>query len=169
MIGSKSWDRWCIDVTHVNGFLYLTMIDTFTRFTSWIKLKSENGTEISHSLELLFSILGPPEHLLSDNAKAFHCREITSLCKAWDIKMEFSCAYRPQDNGCIERVHREVKRSSGRTGRSVYQSVFWYNNSKTPTRNVPYEEAFSAKSKKPGVKGYRENIHRNLVENSQQE
>jgi len=144
-------ERWCTDVTYIKGKPFLSIIDNYSRFTTFFPLKAENAIEICSNIELLISILGPPEELLADNGTVFHSKELKQLSADWEIRQSFSCAYRSRGNGIIERVHREIKRSVGRTGHSVAECVFWHNNSETSEFGKPYNLMFSATSKIPGI------------------
>ena len=126
----------------------------------WFLLKNESSRDICHNFLNVFSILGSLNSILTDNAPNFKSKEIVELCQNWGIKLESSCAYRPQGNGIIERVHRQIKRAVGRTRRSVQECVFWYNNSINKDNFEPYHMASGLKSKKPGVCHSRVNMER---------
>ena len=112
----------------------------------------------------VFSSFGPPKSILSDNGTVFRSRELVELCKYWEVKQENSCAYRPKGNGIVERVHRSIKRTVGRTNKSVEEAVFWHNNSASPSNLVPFEVIFGVKSKKPGISKDRRPVTRSVVE-----
>ena len=118
------WQRWAADITHVAGRPYLSVIDTASGFTIWRELRDESGREVSRHLHQLFAEFGPPESFLSDNGPTFCCRVVASVLSDWDVRQELACAYRPQGNGVVERVHRTVKRIVQRSGRSVEEAVF---------------------------------------------
>ena len=83
-----------------------------------------------------------------------------NLMKNWDINQLHSCAYRSQGNSKVERVHRTVKRIVKRTGRSVEESVFWYNSTSGLHERSPFELMFGVSPRKPGIAG----VNRRLVE-----
>ena len=76
------------------------------------------------------------------------------------MTQEFSCAYRPQGNGIVERVHRTVKRTAKRTGGSVEEAAFWLNNTRGERAASPYELVFGARSRKPRVSATRVTVER---------
>ena len=43
----KIWQRLAIDITHVERNRYLSVIDTKSRYSIWIKLNSESGKEVA--------------------------------------------------------------------------------------------------------------------------
>ena len=109
---------------------------------------------------MVFSTLGPPSQLMSDNGTVFRSVEYKEFLLSWDVEAVLTCAWRPQGNGCVERVHRTIKRMVARTGKSVESCVFWYNVSRGGRSESPYEAVFSAKSRIPGVRRCRQAIHR---------
>lgn len=156
----RSWERLSADITHFRGRPYLTVIDVASRFTIWRPLRNESSTEVSVHLLSIFSEFGPPERLLTDNGCVFRSREVKELLKEWEVVSELSCAYRPQGNAIVERVHRTVKRSAARSRRGVEEAVFWLNNTRGNSHASPYELVFAARSRKPGVSEQRESIER---------
>ena len=119
------WEKLAVDITHVNGQPYLSCIDCGSRFTIWRPLKNESSKEICVHLERIFAEMGPPAMLLSDNGPAFRGIEMQQLLEVWDVQPDYSCAYRAQGNGLVERVHRTIKRMVARSGRGVAEMVFW--------------------------------------------
>jgi len=161
--GHDVWERLSSDITHINGIAYLTLIDTYSGFTIWRKLKKESCGEIQQHLNQIFSDFGPPLCLLSDNGTVYRAHGMVELMRQWNVKHEFSSAYRPQGNGIIERVHRSIKRTVGRTGRSVEEATFWFNNTTGVRKAVPYEVMFGYSSRKPGVSSERKFIERKVI------
>jgi ribonuclease HI/transposase InsO family protein len=148
---SRVWDRWAIDVCHVGAKPYLTMIDVASGFTLWRELKNESGRGIASVLRCVSCEFGPPESVMSDNGTALRSREVQQLFEYWEIRHLLTCAYRPQGNSVIERMHRTVKRTAARGGKSVEEAVFWVNCTSSDGGPSPYECVYCAKSRKPGV------------------
>ena len=157
---SGIWRRLAADITHVTGLPWLTVVDCGSGFTVWHRLSRESAGEVVRALRQVFATVGPPAQLLSDNGTVFRSREFESFLASWDVEAVLSCAWRPQGNGCVERVHRTIKRMVARTGDSVEACTFWYNVTHGDRTESPYEAVFSAKPRIPGVRGSRENISR---------
>ena len=147
----RVWQRLATDVTHVNNQPYLTVVDSKSKFTVWQKLITESGVSIAASLEKVFAWAGPPNELLSDNGTAFRSTEVMKVLEKWSIKQLLSCAYRPQGNGIVERIHRTIKRTVARSQCEVTDAVFWYNVTKEDSKHSPYEILFRATARRPGV------------------
>ena len=114
------WRRLATDITHVAGRPWLTVVDCGSGFTLWQRLGRESAGEVVLALRRVFSIFGPPEQLLSDNGTVFRSREVACFLASWEVESTLSCAWRPQGNGCVERVHRTIKRMVARTGGELY-------------------------------------------------
>jgi len=149
---NKVWSQLSTDITHFSGKSYLTIIDRGSRYCLWKSLTNETAREVAGKFNQVFAEFGPPGSLLSDNGTIYRSSEFQNLMKRWDIVHEFSCAYRPQGNGISERNHRTIKTMAARSGNSIEECVFWYNNTTScNTTSSPYSLLFHAKSKKPGV------------------
>ena len=154
------WQRWATDITHVNGRPHLVVVDTASGFSMWRPLRCESAQEVCGHLGQLFSEFGPPESLLSDNGTVFRSRGASALLERWDVQQELACAYRPQGNGIVERVHRTVKRTAKRIDGTLQEAVFWLNNTRGQRAASPYELVFGARPRLPGVSAARVLIER---------
>ena len=158
---SSVWHRIAVDITHVEHVPYLSIVDTCSRFTIWHRLSSESSEEVVRKLNQTFSEFGPPVCLMSDNGTVFRSRPFLELLQRWNVEQILTCAYRPQGNAIVERMHRTVKRAAKRSGRTVEETTFWINNTKSPSEKLsPYEWVFSARSRKPGISEERIEIRR---------
>ena len=145
------WQCWAADITHVQQWPYLSVVDTASGFTMWQALRTESAQETCDHLRQLFSEFGAPESLLSDNGTIFHSRLFQDLLRHWEVTQELTCAYRPQGNGVVEQVHHTVKRMVTRTNGTVEEAVFWLNNTTGEKGTSPFEMVFSACARKPGI------------------
>ena len=122
------WGRVAIDVTHVRGRAFLTLIDCGpSRFTIWRPLRLQTSAVIAEQLESVFMERGAPEELLADNDPAFRSRRFSALMNRWGIRIRFRAAHVPSGNGIIERCHRSIKVIAARTGCTVAEAVYRYN------------------------------------------
>ena len=166
LTSSTVWEWLSIDLCHFGRKTYLTVIDNASRFCIWRQIRNQSSKEVCHQLGLIFTDMGAPEFLLSDNAAVFHSREMKILMNEWEIEHIFSCAYRPQGNGIIERNHKTIKIMATRSGNSVEKCAFWYNVTRGDRNHSPHELLFHVKPRIPGVRSIRE---RNCVELELQE
>ncbi|XP_043214663.1 uncharacterized protein LOC122378020 [Amphibalanus amphitrite] len=122
------WFRVGVDVTHVQGSHYLSMIDCGpSRFAIWKRLIRQDARSMIQQLELVFLERGAPKELLIDNYPAFRASAFCEFAERWGIKIIFRCAHSPSGNGITERCHRTVKTIVARSGCSVMEAVNLYN------------------------------------------
>ncbi len=83
-----------MDVTHVNGCHYLTLIDCGpTRFAVGRRLQRQDTANVIKQLELVFFERGAPLELLTDNDPAFPSGAFTQFAERWALRVRFRCAY----------------------------------------------------------------------------
>ena len=124
----ENWRRVGMDVTHLGGRHYLTLIDCGpSRFAIWRPLSCQDAASIVRQLETVFCERGAPVELLTDNATTFSGETFSRFAERWGVRMRFRCAYVPAGNGIVERSHRTIKRIAARTRCSVMEAVYWYN------------------------------------------
>jgi cleavage and polyadenylation specificity factor subunit 1 len=87
-----------------------TIIDRFSRWPEAIPL-ADSSTESCARALLRFWIarFGVPDDLVSDRGSQFTSKVWKELHRLLGIKAVQTCAYRPQSNGMIERLHRQMK------------------------------------------------------------
>lgn len=126
----QTWQRLAVDVTHLEGKCYLSVIDCGpSRFAIWRELTGESGKETADKLREIFLERGPPIEIISDNGTNFRSHWVLDLCQRWGVHIHFRAAYRPSGNGIVERHHRTIKQMVARTDKSVAEAVYWYNGS----------------------------------------
>ena len=122
------WHRVGMDVTHVNGCHYLTLIDCGpTRFAVWRRLQRQDTDSVIQQLELVFFERGALVELLTDNDPAFRSGAFKQFAERWALRVRFRCAYVASGNGVAERCHRSVKRIAARKHCTIAEAVYWYN------------------------------------------
>ena len=121
------WHRVGMDVTHVNGGHYLTLIDCGpTRFAVWRRMQRQDTASVIQ-LESVFFERGGPVELLTDNDPAFRSGAFTQFAERWALRVRFRCAYVASGSGIAERCHRSVKRIAARKRCTIAEAVYWYN------------------------------------------
>ncbi|XP_043208555.1 uncharacterized protein LOC122374081 [Amphibalanus amphitrite] len=124
----RTWDLLAMDVTHLHGHPYLTLVDCGpSRYAIWRRLRRSGALEIVQHLEDVFLERGAPAEILTDNATEFRGRAMMALAARWDVAMRFRAAYEPGGNGVVERHHRTIKVMVARQACSVAEAVHRYN------------------------------------------
>ena len=102
-------------VTSVLGYrFYVIFVDDFTRFT-WLfllKHKFEVFTVFLHFKALVKNQFGSTiKTLRTDGGGEYTSNHFKSFCLENGIQHQLSCPYSPQQNGVLERKHKQIVES----------------------------------------------------------
>ena len=67
------------------GGVALTTIDLFSRYPTVTLLKDGSGREVAAALQQVFSLLGAPSRLISDNGLSFCSKEVANLLSRYNV------------------------------------------------------------------------------------
>lgn len=175
---STDWTRLSVDVTHVKetkrfqSCPFLTVVDCGpSRYAVWRRIKDESSSSVIDQLESIFSERGPPDEIVWDNYATFRSTDVSQLLEKWGVCAHFRCAFRPSGNGVVERNHRTIKRMVARTGGSVQEMLFYYNNSPrchSGGNIIPSARLFKYKINVPQITGNKMSKLRDTVKNPYQ-
>ncbi|CAF5104126.1 unnamed protein product [Rotaria magnacalcarata] len=88
--------------------------DHFTKFCILRPLKTKTAAEVAYQLLDIFTILGAPVILQSDNGREFVAKVILELVEMWSgIKIVHGRARHPQSQGSVERCNQDIKQLIG--------------------------------------------------------
>ena len=87
----------------------LTLVDMATRWPEAIALKNITTQDVYEALLTIFSRMGFPEEILSDNGPQFSSDMYKQVCELFNIKSSHSSIYHPQSNGMVERLNGTLK------------------------------------------------------------
>ena len=87
----------------------LTMCCLASRWSEAIPLRTGSAAEVANAMMNIFSRIGLPSALLTDQGKNFTGKLIASLCQLFGIHKSQTTAYHPQSNGTLERFHGVLK------------------------------------------------------------
>uniref|UniRef100_A0A8C5CZT0 ribonuclease H n=1 Tax=Gadus morhua TaxID=8049 RepID=A0A8C5CZT0_GADMO len=87
----------------------LVILDYATRYPEAIPLRTMASKGIASELVLMFSRVGIPEEILTDQGTPFMSRIMKDLCKLMQIKQLRTSVYHPQTDGLVERFNRTLK------------------------------------------------------------
>ena len=92
------------------GFKHiLVCVDSLTRYTELIPLRSKTGKECASAFhDRILCRYSCPDILLSDNGTEFQNAFFTTLCEFFAIRKVNILPYMPQSNGLVERVNRKL-------------------------------------------------------------
>ncbi|MCG8044622.1 MAG: RNase H-like domain-containing protein [Candidatus Thiodiazotropha endolucinida] len=113
---SEPFSRVAIDIvgpltrTKRGNRYILTLCDYSTKFPEAIPLKSIDTETVAEALLGIFSRLGIPKEILSDQGSNFTSALMKELCKLLGVKKLQSTPYHPEANGLVERFNGTLKR-----------------------------------------------------------
>ena len=87
----------------------LSVIDVATRYPEAIPLKAIDTVTIAEELFKVFSRMGCPQEILSDNGSQFTSGLMKEIFRLLSIKGVHTSPYHAQSNGVVERFHGTLK------------------------------------------------------------
>ena len=88
----------------------LTMVDYATRYPEAIPLKSVTTVEVAETMVDMFSRLGVPEEILSNQGAQFMSEVMQEVSRMLSVKRLVSTPYHPICNGLCEKFNGTLKR-----------------------------------------------------------
>ena len=87
----------------------LTVLDLFSKWAEAIPLRNKEAVTVARALsDVVFSRIGLPIQLLSDNGREFENTLMSELCRLLGIEKLKTTAYKASTNGAVERFHRTL-------------------------------------------------------------
>ena len=94
-----------------NDFKFIFVYqDHLTKYVQLCPLKTKRAEEVAYILLDIFTILGAPSILQSDNGREFCNRVIEEICAMWDgLKIVHGKPRHSQSQGSVERANQDVE------------------------------------------------------------
>lgn len=109
-VEEKPWSRIHIDHAFLDEFgSHLIIVDSFSGWPEIIKVSSRSVESTIDALRCVFSRLGVPNYVVSDNAAEFCSNEFYEWLKKIGCTPIKAPPYHPQSNGTAERMVRSIK------------------------------------------------------------
>lgn len=91
------------------GWKYICVfMDVFSRHVTLYKLKDKSATSFTRILEDYVTHVGCPQKITCDNGSEFCNELVDAVSKVLGIKRKNSVVYRPQSQGMVERMNRQL-------------------------------------------------------------
>jgi len=103
------WQKLGSDLFHLNGATYLLVVDYYSRYPEITKLSSTTSDSIIKALRSIFSRLGIPEILISDNGPQYASGVMNDFAKSYGFQHITSSPHYPQGNALAERTVKTIK------------------------------------------------------------
>ena len=114
VIASRPWELVAIDVLKVpmslQGNEYILVAqDYFSKWPLAVPMPDQKAKRIVQILkDQVFTVVGPPEKLHSDQGRNFESYILSELCKAFRITKSHTTPYHPIGDGLVERMNRTL-------------------------------------------------------------
>uniref|UniRef100_K7EXH9 Gypsy retrotransposon integrase-like protein 1 n=1 Tax=Pelodiscus sinensis TaxID=13735 RepID=K7EXH9_PELSI len=87
----------------------LVLIDYATRYPEAVPLRSTKAPVLAEELVKVFSRVGLPQEILTDQGTNLTGRVLAELCRLLRVKQLRTSVYHPQTDGLVERFNRTLK------------------------------------------------------------
>lgn len=137
-LGQHPFDHLYIDTITLDSVIYLTIIDSFSRYGQAMLIESKNPIDVKFCLLEYFTQHNVPNSITSDNGKEFNNELIKEFSTSLNIEWHFNIPNRPQGRALIERFHSTLlenirvlksKNPNQKIKEIVLKSIIYYNNS----------------------------------------
>lgn len=109
----RPWQRVAIDLvgplseTERGNRWILVLSDHFTRWQEAIAIPNATAPVVADTLDSrIFSVLGLPEMISTDQGAQFESELMSELCQLWRVHKHRTTAYHPCANGVVERANK---------------------------------------------------------------
>ena len=86
----------------------LILVDTATRWPKAVPLRDIRTTDVASALFNIFSRLGLPKQILSDNGQQLVSKAMSEVMKMMGIDRRLATTYHAQSNGMVERFNGTI-------------------------------------------------------------
>ncbi|XP_026116332.1 uncharacterized protein LOC113094960 [Carassius auratus] len=87
----------------------LVILDYATRYPEAVPLRKATSKAIARELFMLFSRVGIPQEILTDQGTPFMSQLMAELCQLLKVKQLRTSVYHPQTDGLVERFNQTLK------------------------------------------------------------
>ena len=114
VIASRLWEMVAVDILKVppslQGNQYILVAqDYFSKWPFAWPMADQKAERIIKILrDHVFTVVGPPERLHSDQGRNFESHILTELCRAFNITKSLTTPYHPMGDGLVERTNRTL-------------------------------------------------------------
>ena len=95
---------------HGNQYI-LAVICGLTRYCELRAIPSKTAESVGIGLMDIFMVRGPPLSLHTDNGSDFKSHDMQNMMKAVGVRLMHGAPFRPQSQGQVERLNREIGKS----------------------------------------------------------
>ena len=127
------------DVCHLQGKLYMVIIDSFSKFVNVVRISTVSASQFISAFESTFKFTGLPTAVVTDNATGFISEEFRRFLSKRDILFINSPPFHSQSNGLAERTIQSFKRFVAKNPDDEFpEHHFCYYHNFTPLASTLY-------------------------------
>lgn len=119
------------DIFHFNDANYIVIIDSYSGWIDFKKLRSMESSEVIDHLQSWFAVWGTPEEFNSDNARQYSSQLFRQFSAEWKFEHVTSSPYYPKSNGLSERavqIAKNILKKCYEDNSSVQLALLNYRN-----------------------------------------
>ena len=91
-------------------------------FSKWPFVRAIPDQKAERTVQILrddvFTLVGPPQRLHSDQGRNFESRILSDLCRAFEVKKSHTTPYHPTGDGLVERMNKIICGQGGELGKA---------------------------------------------------
>ena len=114
IVASRPWELVAVDILKVpqsaKGNQYILVAQDY--FSKWPFAQSMPDQKAERIVKILrdqvFTLVGPPQQLHSDQGQNFESHILSELCKAFQVTKSHTTPYHPMGDGLVERMNRSL-------------------------------------------------------------
>jgi hypothetical protein len=136
----RPFERVAVDLFELDGCDYLILVDYFSNWMEFDKLRRTTSKTVITKLKCHFARFGSPQVLVSDNGPQFVSDEFENFMNEWDIEHRTSSPGHQQANGLAESAVKRAKKLIQKTqdsGQDIMLALL-------EARNVPNQDTGSS-------------------------
>lgn len=146
---SKPFEHIHVDTFKIANEIYLTIIDTFSRYGQAYHLKTLSGIEVIEQLFNFITHHGLPLKITTDSGTEFKNKELENFCKLYKIDLHYTTPKNSNSNSPVERFHSTLiehyrclreENNNFTPNQLIKRAVLGYNNAiHSVTKFTPFE------------------------------
>lgn len=149
---NKPFEELFIDLFSIEGKIYLTIIDAFSKLGQAIEISNRSTPEVVKALIKYFSYYGTPNKISSDPGSEFNNSLLKELLAFYKIELHIGTPNNPNSMGIIERFHSTLieiyrlakyeQKPSDASSVMTYAIIAYNNSIHSVTNLTPFEVVF---------------------------
>lgn len=129
-LAKRPWERVCADIFELYNKYYLVIVDSYSNWIELAQIKTKTALEVIHVFKEVFSRLGIPDKITSDN-NPFSSFLFKLFCKDYGIEYSPSSPLYAKSNGLAEKavgICKQIIKKSQESREEITLGLMEYRN-----------------------------------------